>query len=94
MAELKTTRNQVDVDAILMSVQNEKRRHYAFTIDLLAEATGEQPEMLGTAIVDYFGLGDRWTRLLSGWASLKLNDTAAATGHAPTRSAVNRNRRQ
>jgi hypothetical protein len=54
MAQLKTTRNAGEVNAFLDSVDNETRRRDAFTMkDLMAEATGEQPEMWGDAIVGY-----------------------------------------
>jgi len=54
MAELKTTRNNADVNAFLDSVDNEVRRRDALTMkDLMAEVTGEQPEMWGNAIVGY-----------------------------------------
>jgi len=54
MAELKTTRNDADVDAFLDSVDNETRRRDAFTMkDLIADVTGETPEMWGNAIVGY-----------------------------------------
>jgi hypothetical protein len=44
MAELKTTRNEADVDAFLNSVGNEKRRRDAFAVKyLMAEVTGEKP---------------------------------------------------
>lgn len=54
MAELKTQRNDGDVDAFLNSVDNEIRRRDAFAVrDLMAEITGEKPEMWGNSIVGY-----------------------------------------
>ena len=54
MAELKTTRNDADVDEFLNSVDNDIRRRDAFAVkDLMAAATGEKPEMWGTSIVGY-----------------------------------------
>ena len=54
MAEIKTTRNDADVDEFLNSVDNDARRRDAFAMkDLMAAATGEKPEMWGTSIVGY-----------------------------------------
>lgn len=54
MAELKTTRNDGDVDAFLDSVDNEIRRRDAFAVkELMSAITGETPEMWGTSIVGY-----------------------------------------
>ena len=54
MAELKTTRNDGSVDEFLASVDNEKRKRDALVIrDLMAEVTGDEPEMWGTSIVGY-----------------------------------------
>lgn len=54
MAELKTTRNDGDVDAFLDSVDNEVRRRDALTIkELMTNITGEKPEIWGTSIVGF-----------------------------------------
>lgn len=54
MAELKTTRNDGDVNQFLESVDNEIRRRDAFTVrDLMANITGEKPEMWGNSIVGF-----------------------------------------
>ena len=54
MAELKTTRNDGDVDEFLRSIDNARRRRDAATVkDLMAEVTGEKPEMWGQSIVGY-----------------------------------------
>lgn len=54
MAELKTSRNDGDVDAFLDSVDNETRRRDALVMkDLMADITGEKPEMWGNSIVGY-----------------------------------------
>lgn len=54
MAELKTQRNDRDVDEFIESVENDKRRHDAFAVkELMTDITGEEPEMWGTSIVGY-----------------------------------------
>lgn len=54
MAELKTTRNDGDVDEFLEAVDKDIRRRDAFTMrDLMQEITSEKPEMWGTSIVGY-----------------------------------------
>ncbi len=54
MAELKTQRNDGDVDAFLESVDNETRRRDAFVVkDLMTEITGDKAEMWGTSIVGF-----------------------------------------
>jgi len=54
MAELKTTRNEGDVDAFLNSVPDEKKRQDSFTVlELMKKVTGKQPEMWGESIVGF-----------------------------------------
>jgi len=54
MAELKTKRNQGDVDAFLNSVENDKKRQDSFTIlELMKQVTGKEPEMWGGSIVGF-----------------------------------------
>ncbi|MGD2100766.1 MAG: DUF1801 domain-containing protein [Acidimicrobiia bacterium] len=54
MAELKTTRNDADVDEYLHGVDNQTRRRDALAIrDLMAQVTGEKPEMWGDSIVGF-----------------------------------------
>ena len=54
MAELKTTRNDGDVDLFLQSVDNDTRRRDALAVrDLMTEITGEDPQMWGDSIVGY-----------------------------------------
>lgn len=54
MAELKTKRNDADVDEFLDSVENQTRRRDALAIrDLMAEVSGEKPEMWGDSIVGF-----------------------------------------
>ena len=64
MAELKTQRNDGDVQAFLNSVENEKRREDAFVVlDLMRRVTGLEPEMWGGSIV---GFGSYHYRYASG----------------------------
>ncbi len=54
MAELKTKRNQGNVDAFLGSVANEKRRQDSFAVlELMKQVTGKKPEMWGDSIVGF-----------------------------------------
>ncbi|MFZ0548231.1 MAG: DUF1801 domain-containing protein [Candidatus Promineifilaceae bacterium] len=54
MAELKTKKTQQDVEAFLNSVEHDKRREDSFVVlELMKEATGEEPKMWGTSIVGY-----------------------------------------
>lgn len=54
MAELKTTRNDGDVDEFLNSVEDETRRRDGLVMrDLMSEITGEKPEMWGSSIVGF-----------------------------------------
>jgi len=54
MAELKTKRNQGNVESFLDSVANEKRRQDSFAIlELMKQVTGKKPEMWGDSIVGF-----------------------------------------
>ena len=54
MAELKTQRNDADVDAFLHAVEHDGRREDAFLVrTMMAEVTGEPAEMWGDAIVGF-----------------------------------------
>lgn len=54
MSELKTRRNDADVDAYLDSVENPRRREDARRIlALMREVTGETPKMWGSSIVGF-----------------------------------------
>lgn len=54
MAQLKTTRNDGDVDAFLHGVEDARRRRDALRMrKLMAEITGEKAEMWGDSIVGY-----------------------------------------
>jgi hypothetical protein len=64
MAELKTQRNDGDVEGFLNGVEDEKRREDAFAVlEIMKRVTGEQPEMWGDAIV---GFGSYHYRYASG----------------------------
>ena len=54
MAELKTQLNDGSVNDFLNSVENEKRKTDSFAVlELMKEATGEEPKMWGTSIVGF-----------------------------------------
>lgn len=54
MSELKTRRNDADVDAYLDSVENPRRREDAQRVlTLMREVTGERPKMWGSSIVGF-----------------------------------------
>lgn len=64
MAEPKTTPNDGDVVAFLNQVENEAKRQDCFAIlELMRQATGEQPVMWGDAII---GFGSYHYRYASG----------------------------
>jgi hypothetical protein len=54
MAELKTKRNQGDVEAFLNSVSDEKKRQDSFTVlELMKQVTGKEPELWGDSIIGF-----------------------------------------
>lgn len=54
MAELKTQRNDGDVDAFLESVENERRREDAFVVkEIMTRLSGDEPQMWGSSIVGF-----------------------------------------
>ena len=54
MAELKTKQNDQSVEAFLNSVEDERKRQDSFIIlELMKEATGEQPKMWGDSIIGF-----------------------------------------
>ena len=54
MAELKTSRNDGDVEAYLTSVEHTKRREDSFRVlELMKDVTGEAPRMWGDSIVGF-----------------------------------------
>ena len=75
MAELKTAKNDGDVDAFLAAVADDRRRADAQAVTaLMREVTGEEPAMWGDSIV---GFGVRQLRYASGreveWPVLGLS---------------------
>ena len=64
MAELKTKKNNADVDGFLESVADEKRREDCrAVVKLMADVTGEVPTMWGSSII---GFGSYHYRYASG----------------------------
>lgn len=54
MAELKTKKNDKNVDVFLNSIEEEQKRKDAFEIaDMMKSITGEEPKMWGDSIVGY-----------------------------------------
>lgn len=54
MSELKTQKNDGDVEGFLNSVENETRRRDAFAVkDIMTRLTGETPTMWGDSIVGF-----------------------------------------
>ncbi len=54
MAELKTQRNQDDVDAFLDAIDDERKREDAKALrEMMAEVTGDDGAMWGTSIVGF-----------------------------------------
>ena len=64
MAELKTKRNEGNVEEFLNAIPDERKRADAFAVlELMKQATGEEPAMWGDAIV---GFGEYHYRYASG----------------------------
>ena len=81
MAELKTKRNDGDVDAFLSGVEDEGRRQDCYEVlELMKEVTGEQPKMWGGSIV---GFGEYTYKYESG----RTGDWMAI-GFAPRKQAL------
>ena len=54
MAELKTKKNDADVEAFLDGIENEKRRDDCRAgVALMADVTGEPPTMWGDSIIGF-----------------------------------------
>ena len=75
MAELKTKRNDADVEAFLNKVENEKRREDSFRVlVIMEEITGLKPKMWGNSIV---GFGSYHYKYASGregdWPSVAFS---------------------
>jgi hypothetical protein len=81
MAELKTQKNDGDVETYLNSVQHEKRREDSFVVlELMKEVTGQVPKMWGGSIV---GFGDYHYKYESG-----REGDWFLTGFAPRKQAL------
>ncbi len=81
MAELKTTKNDGDVEAFLNGVEDDERRTDAFTVlELMRDVTGSEPRMWGDSIV---GFGEYTYRYASGRTGEWL-----ATGFSPRKQAL------
>jgi hypothetical protein len=98
MAEPKTTPNDGDVVAFLNQVENEQKRQDCFAIlELMRQATGEQPVMLGDAITGYdryhyrYASGREGDSPLVGFSPRKQNITIYITsGFEQYESLLNR----
>jgi hypothetical protein len=82
MAELKTKRNEGDVEAFLKNVTDEKKRHDSFAIlELMKRVTGEKPEMWGDSIIGFgsyhykYASGREGDWFLTGFSPRKQNLT-------------------
>ena len=82
MAELKTKQNDQNVEAFLNSVEDERKRQDSFIIlELMKEATGEQPKMWGDSIIGFgnyhyrYGSGREGDWFLTGFSPRKQNLT-------------------
>ena len=82
MAELKTKRNEGDVEAFLNSVADEKKRQDSFTIlKLMKDVTGKEPEMWGDSIIGFgsyhykYASGREGDWFLTGFSPRKQNLT-------------------
>ena len=54
MTEIKTVKNDGDVDTFINSVENERRRKDALAVkEILTRLSGEEPRMWGTSIVGF-----------------------------------------
>jgi len=81
MAENKTTPNDGDVVAFLNQVENEQKRQDCFAIlELMRQATGEQPVMWGDAII---GFGSYHYRYASG-----REDDSPLVGFSPRKQNI------
>jgi hypothetical protein len=64
MAELKTKKNELSVDAFIKRIPEAQKRNDAFKIlDLMERATKAKGKMWGTSII---GFGDRYLKYESG----------------------------
>ena len=64
MSDIKTKKNDDDVEAFLNAVENERRKEDSFEVlKLMTEITGEAPKMWGSSII---GFGDYHYKYESG----------------------------
>ena len=82
MAELKTKKNEQNVEAFLNSVEDEQKRNASFTImNLMKEITGAEPTMWGDAIVGFgkyhykYASGREGDWMVTGFSPRKQNLT-------------------
>ena len=82
MAELKTKRNDQDVEAFLNAVEDEKKREACFTVmGIMEKATGEKARMWGDSIVGFgtyrykYASGRQAEWMLTGFSPRKRNLT-------------------
>jgi len=82
MAELKTKRNEGNVEAFLKSVPDEKKRQDSFAVlELMKQVTGKEPEMWGDSIVGFgsyhykYASGREGDWFITGFSPRKQNLT-------------------
>jgi hypothetical protein len=82
MSEPKTKKNTASVSSFLSSVENDKRRADSLAVlDLMTEATGEEPTMWGDSIVGFgsyhykYASGREGDWFLTGFSPRKQNLT-------------------
>lgn len=75
MAELKTRKNDGDVEAFLDGIENEKRRaDCRAVVELMADVTGEPPAMWGDSIIGFGSYHYKYTTGKSCLYIKKLED--------------------
>ena len=85
MAELKTKKNDADVEAFLDGIENEKRRaDCRAVVELMADVTGEPPAMWGDSIIGFGSYHYKYTTGRDSAATTTSTPPAArATGWRP-----------
>lgn len=86
MAEIKTKKNNADVEVFLNSISEERKRNDAFAVlEMMKRATGMQPKMWGTSIVGFdeyhykYDSGHEGDMCLIGFSPRKQNLTLYIT---------------
>ena len=86
MAENKTKVNDASVEEFLNAIPDEKKRADAFRVmQIMREATGEEPQMWGSSIVGYgsyhykYASGQEGDWMLTGFSPRKANLTLYIT---------------